>query len=81
MITCIMIADRLNNKGFPASSVVQICAWPANIFTVTHHRDDPFLYVTLDHKASLKSLGYICSNSQKYTAFILFLSCQKSLGH
>ncbi len=24
------------------------------------------LYVTLDHKTSLKSLGYICSNSQKY---------------
>ncbi len=22
--------------------------------------------VTLDHKTSLKSLGYICSNSQKY---------------
>ncbi len=22
-------------------------------------------YVTLDHKTSLKSLGYICSNSQK----------------
>ncbi len=25
-----------------------------------------FLNVTLDHKTSLKSLGYICSNSQKY---------------
>ncbi len=25
-----------------------------------------FSYVTLDHKTSLKSLGYICSNSQKY---------------
>ncbi len=24
-------------------------------------------YVTLDHKTSLTSLGYICSNSQKYT--------------
>ncbi len=25
-----------------------------------------FIYVTLDHKTSLKSLEYICSNSQKY---------------
>ncbi len=24
-----------------------------------------FVFVTLDHKTSLKSLGYICSNSQK----------------
>ncbi len=28
------------------------------------------LYVTLDHKSSLKSLGYICSNSQKYIVWI-----------
>ncbi len=27
-------------------------------------------YVTLDHKTSLKSLGYICSNSQKYTVWV-----------
>ncbi len=25
-----------------------------------------FIFVTLEHKSSLKSLGYICSNSQKY---------------
>ncbi len=30
-------------------------------------------YVTLDHKASLKSLGYICSNSKKYTVWIKFI--------
>ncbi len=28
------------------------------------------LNVTLDHKSSLKSLGYICSNSQKYTVWV-----------
>ncbi len=28
------------------------------------------LYVTLDHKTSLKSLGYICSNSQKYIVWV-----------
>ncbi len=28
------------------------------------------VYVTLDHKTSLKSLGYICSNSQKYTVCV-----------
>ncbi len=26
--------------------------------------------VTLDHKTSLKSLGYICSNSQKYIVWV-----------
>ncbi len=28
------------------------------------------LFVTLDHKSSLKSLGYICSNSQKYIVWV-----------
>ncbi len=27
-------------------------------------------HVTLDHKTSLKSLGYICSNSQKYIEWV-----------
>ncbi len=32
-----------------------------------HGIAEPTLYiVTLDHKSSFKSLGYICSNSQKY---------------
>ncbi len=26
--------------------------------------------MTLDHKTSLKSLGYICSNSQKYIVWV-----------
>ncbi len=30
-------------------------------------------YVTLDHKTSLKSLGYICSNSQKYIVWVKFI--------
>ncbi len=29
-----------------------------------------FIYVTLEHKSSLESLGYICSNSQKYIVWI-----------
>ncbi len=28
------------------------------------------IYVTLDHKCSLKSLGYVCSNSQKYIVWV-----------
>ncbi len=32
--------------------------------------ETPILNVTLDHKTSLKSLGYICSNSQKYTVWV-----------
>ncbi len=31
-------------------------------------------YVTLEHKTSLKSLGYICSNSQKYTAWVKIIN-------
>ncbi len=29
-----------------------------------------YTYVTLEHKISLKSLGYICSNSQKYIVWV-----------
>ncbi len=29
-----------------------------------------YICVTLDHKTSLKSLGYICSNSQKYIVWV-----------
>ncbi len=38
----------------------------------------------LEHKSSVKSLGYICSNSQKYIVWVKiihFLLCQKSLGY
>ncbi len=28
------------------------------------------IYVTLEHKTSLKSMGYICSNSQKYIVWV-----------
>ncbi len=29
-----------------------------------------YIYMTLNHKTSLKSLGYICSNSQKYILWL-----------
>ncbi len=29
-----------------------------------------YAYVTLEHKTNLKSLGYICSNSQKYIVWV-----------
>ncbi len=29
-----------------------------------------YIYVTMDHKTSLKSLGYICGNSQKYIVWV-----------
>ncbi len=35
-----------------------------------------FIYVTLDHKNSLKSLGYICSNSQKYIVWVKMFYCK-----
>ncbi len=34
----------------------------------------------MDHKTSLKSLGYIYSNSQQYIMVNIFILCQKSLG-
>ncbi len=40
--------------------------------------------MTLDHKTSLKSHRYICSNSQQYIVWVkilIFLLCQKSLGY
>ncbi len=40
--------------------------------------------VTLEHKTSLKSLGYIYSNSQKYIVWVKiidFFLWQKSLGY
>ncbi len=32
-------------------------------------RNTTYTYVTLEHKTSLKSLGYICSNSQNIIDF------------
>ncbi len=36
---------------------------------ITGNKWQFLLHVTLEHKNSLKSLGYICSNSQKYIVF------------
>ncbi len=33
-----------------------------------------YIYVTLEHKSSLKSLGWICSNSQKYIVWIKIIN-------
>ncbi len=51
--------------------------WSKFLFCIT-------AYVILDHKTSFKSLGYICSNSQKYIVWVKiidFYFFQKSLGH
>ncbi len=40
------------------------------IFIYFYHRIRQKIYVTLDHKSSFKSLGYICSNSQKYILWV-----------
>ncbi len=40
------------------------------------------IYVSLEHKTSLKSLGYICSKNILYgSKLLIFLLCQKSLGY
>ncbi len=40
-----------------------------NVGEVTF-KSNALQYVTLEHKSSLKSLGYICSNSQKYIVWV-----------
>ncbi len=41
------------------------------------------IYVTLEHKTSIKSLGYVCGNSQKYIVWvkiIIFSLMPKIIG-
>ncbi len=40
------------------------------IFINFYHRIRQKIYVTLDHKSSLKSLEYVCSNSQIYILWV-----------
>ncbi len=40
-----------------------------------------FIYVTLEHKASLKLLGYICSNSQKYIVWVKIIDFFNAKNH
>ncbi len=48
----------------------QLCI-PYDIINIDQHISiEHITYVTLDHKTSVKSLGYICSNSQKYTVWV-----------
>jgi len=61
-----------------------VCLWTYRVNFKTHHFDSlnkrfdirhTFFngydnsFVTLEHRTSLKSLGYICSNSQQYTVW------------
>ncbi len=43
------------------------------IFINFFHRIRQKIYVTLDHKSSLKSLGYIYSNSQQYSIWVTMI--------
>ncbi len=36
--------------------------------------NDYLTFVTLEHKTSLKSLGYICSNSQQYILWVKIIN-------
>ncbi len=38
-------------------------------------------HVTLDHKTSLKSLGYICSNGQKYIVWVKMIDFIDAENH
>ncbi len=41
-----------------------------SVFQIIEQKHICLIFVTLDHKTSIKSLGYICSNSQKYIAWV-----------
>ncbi len=51
----------------PFKEVSLHCILPGTLHYIIHFK---YLYLTLDHNTSLKSLRYICSNSQKYTAWV-----------
>ncbi len=59
-----MCQSAFSGQVFP---IIHICECYSSTFTSTY-----FLckFVTLEHKTSHKSLGYICSNSQKYIAWV-----------
>ncbi len=57
-----------------------ICGTSLRYYIYQHFYPKWLTNGTLDHKTSLKSLGYICSNSQKYIEWVkllIFLLCQK----
>ncbi len=54
---------KLSQKPFMNISLKKWAAY--NVTTLT-----PLTYVTLEHKTSVKSLGNICSNSQKYIVWV-----------
>ncbi len=43
-----------------------------------YHRIRKKIYVTLEHISSLKSLGYVCSNSQKYIVWVKIIDYAKN---
>ncbi len=45
-------------------------SWTQQVIFIMSEEQGVQQYVTLDHKPSLKSLGYICSNSQKYIVWV-----------
>ncbi len=75
-------AQVLEQSGFP------VCLFPLPGMVVfkkqriiyTLNRELYIHYVTLDHKTSLKSLGFICSSSQNtlyWPNLQIFILCQK----
>ncbi len=65
LINHFQIAHRL--AVLPFKEVSLHCILPGTLHYIIHFK---YLYLTLDNKTNLKSLRYICSNSQKYTAWV-----------
>ncbi len=52
-------------------NVIKSLAWDEKmIWKHSEPRSETWTIVTLEHKSSLKSLGYICSNSQQYIIWV-----------
>ncbi len=60
-----LISDLLTPTG--GSNVTFKVSFDYYYFFISN---DYLTFVTLDHKSSFKSLGYICSNSQQYIVWV-----------
>ncbi len=65
----------LRNKIY-CWAIITSCGYDCTIsiyntnYFIFYHRIRQKIYVTLDHNTNLKSLGYICSNNQKYILWV-----------
>ncbi len=70
MTSAMMIHIRFHHTNF--SCLTNCSVDEINVSLLFRYFD--ILDITLDHKTSLKSLGYICSKSQKYIVWVKMIN-------